>query len=214
VNAAVEELRIEPYDVEDDLWSATAADSRPRVRVSAGSGPVVVLGRGSRAAVELEVEPCLADRVRVLRRRGGGCAVVLDEGNVVVAASFPVEGIGENRSHFRRITAWIIDALETAGVPGVAQDGISDLVLGDRKIGGACIYRARGVLHYSASLLVEPRLELIERYLRHPPREPAYRRGRPHREFLATLGSIPGGPRVETLSERLALALATAPSLG
>jgi lipoate---protein ligase len=207
-------LRIEPYELEDDLWRSTAADSVPRLRVFAVSEPMVVLGRGSKPELELELEPCLADRVPLRRRRGGGCAVVLDEGNVVVAASFPVEGVGDNTTHFRRITRWVIGALDAAGAPGLAQDGISDLVLGDRKVGGACIYRARAVLHYSVSLLVRPRLELIERYLRHPPREPGYRRGRGHRDFLDSLESIPGAPGVEELVERLARTLGAPPELG
>mgnify|MGYP000753667588 CR=1 FL=1 len=48
---------------------------------------------------------------------------------------------------------------------GVYRDGISDLVLGDRKVGGACIYRTRGLLFYSASLLVAP---ILGRYLDAP----------------------------------------------
>ena len=64
---------------------------------------------------------------------------------------------------------------------------MSDLVLGQRKIGGACIYRSGALVHYSTTLLVEPQVELMERYLLHPPREPEYRQGRSHAEFVTNL---------------------------
>jgi lipoate-protein ligase A len=47
-------------------------------------------------------------------------------------------------------------------------------------------------VYYSASLLVKPDVSLVERYLRHPPREPEYRRGRSHREFMGALGAAAG----------------------
>lgn len=180
-------LDIGHYDFEDQLWQATADDGKPRRMVYTVPKPMVVLGRGSKPDIELNLDECSTDAVTVLRRRGGGCSVVLDPGNVLVAASLAAEGIGDNLAYFNRLNRWLLKGLESIGEHRVQIDGISDLVIGDRKIGGTCIYRARGVLLYSASLLVEPDLTLIDRYLRHPPREPGYRRGRAHREFLTTI---------------------------
>jgi hypothetical protein len=33
-------------------------------------------------------------------------------------------------------------------------------------------------------------MPLVDRYLQHPPREPGYRQGRPHTEFMGSLGSL------------------------
>ncbi|MHC4945308.1 MAG: lipoyl protein ligase domain-containing protein, partial [Planctomycetota bacterium] len=106
----------------------------------------------------------------------------------------PVEGIGRNKACFARISRWIIAGLEKAGVPGISRQGNSDLALGNRKIGGACIYRSRGILYYSTTLLVRPDLKMVDRYLKHPPREPDYREGRSHAEFMGRLSpdSWPG----------------------
>jgi len=41
---------------------------------------------------------------------------------------------------------------------------------------------------YHGTLLDAFDLDLISRVLRHPPREPGYRDGRPHATFLANLG--------------------------
>lgn len=175
------------FDFDDHLLDQVRSDDRPRMQVTLPPHPMVVLGRGSRIDAELDLAACLRDEVPLYRRRGGGCAVVLDPGNVVVSVVLPVPGFGDNQAHFRRISDWLIAALERTGFQGITQDGISDLVLADRKIAGACIYRPPGLLYYSASLLAAPRIELMGRYLLHPPREPSYRRQRPHDEFVGQL---------------------------
>jgi lipoate-protein ligase A len=71
-------------------------------------------------------------------------------------------------------------------------------------VGGACIHRTRDLLYYSTTLLCAPELALMERYLRHPPREPGYRHGRRHAEFV---GSLLERPSLEATA-RLEAALA------
>lgn len=201
-------LSIGAYDLDDPLIEATAADLRSRHRIYRPDGVRVVLGRGSRPEKELNIEACLEDQVTVLRRHGGGCSVVLDPGNVIVSAVLPVTGFAGNPGHFARLTRWLTDGLEQAGVSGVRQRGISDLALGERKIGGACIYRSRELLFYSVTLLVEPDTGLMERYLAHPPREPDYRRGRPHETFVSSLAAeFPGVVGTEKLLETLSRAM-------
>ncbi len=207
---------------DDDLVAATAADGVARVRVWRPTRTEVVLGRGSRPALELRLDAVAADGVPVLRRRGGGCAVVLDPGNVVVSLALPAPGIGDNPRWFRRISDWLIAALADLGHDGVRQEGISDLVQDDRapddrapddraqadraqadraqagslqtlprqavrKIGGSALYRAKGLLYYSTTLLAAPDVSAMERWLAHPPREPDYRRGRRHADFVGAL---------------------------
>jgi lipoate-protein ligase A len=180
-----------PYTYDDDLIQAARRDGKDRVRVYRLSDTVVVLGSGSRPDVELNLETCESDRVPVLRRRGGGCAVVLDPGNVIVSVVATGIPFGRNRRRFDLLTGWLADGLERIGVPGVTQAGICDLTVGDKKIGGACIHRSRDLLYYSVSLLIDPDLDRVARYLKHPPREPEYRRGRKHGEFMGSLSTLP-----------------------
>jgi len=187
------DLSIGDYDADADLFAATARDGRTRVRIQRPDRVQVVLGRGSRPEQELFAEACRADGVDVLRRRGGGCAVVLDPGNLVVAVCLRAPGIGENRRWFERINRRLLDTLADLGAPGIEAAGISDLALGDRKVAGCSLHRSRASLYYAASLLVEPRIELMTRYLRQPPREPDYRRGRAHADFVAGLAECFGG---------------------
>jgi lipoate-protein ligase A len=185
--SGLDRLRIEPYPFDQDLLMPFTAGDAPRLRVERFPTTAIVLGHGGRPERELHVDRCLADDLPVFRRRGGGCAVVLDPGNLIVSLTLPLPGLAGIRNAYDRITDWLIAGLTRAGVSGAYREGASDLALADRKIGGACIYRQRGLLHYTTTLLVDPDVELVERYLPHPPREPEYRRGRSHRAFMGEL---------------------------
>ncbi|GAB4374703.1 MAG: hypothetical protein Kow0062_12920 [Acidobacteriota bacterium] len=191
------------WEHDDAQLAAVRRGGGPSVRVYRVDGPVVVLGSGSDPAVEVRSGICLADGVPIVRRRGGGCAVVLDPGNVVVSIALPVAGLGGIHSHFRWISAWIAAELEELGIRGVRREGVSDLALDGRKIGGSCIHRAKDLLHYGLTLLADADVALIERYLPHPPREPDYRAGRPHRAFVRPLAEHPGGWTAIRLEEDL-----------
>ncbi|MBU1699692.1 MAG: hypothetical protein KJ970_15045 [Candidatus Eisenbacteria bacterium] len=196
-------LDIKPYTFDDDLIRAVLTDRSPHVKVYLPDEIAVVIGRGSKPGVELHVEHCIEDGVPVYQRYGGGCAVVLDPGNVIVSVVLPTEGISGNSGYFNKISSWLIARLADAGIPAVYQDGISDLVVGGKKVGGSCIQRKRNYLYYSTTLLVNPRFDLIERYLQHPPREPNHRMGREHREFLAALPWPPSENPALQLAGRL-----------
>jgi lipoate---protein ligase len=202
------------WDHDEELIVSARAGNRPRARAYAwpppGEPPVtVVVGRGGRAEVEVDLAAAAADGVPVLRRRGGGCAVVLDPGNAVVSLALPLPGVGGTTSAFARISAWLIEALAAVGVDGVTQQGVSDLARGGRKIGGACLWRTQGLAYYSTTLLVAPDLDLVERYLPHPPREPDWRGGRPHRDFMGRLAGTSPFADATGLATRLEAALDT-----
>ncbi len=190
------------WNRDEDLLAAVLADGRPRLRVVPWDRFEIVVGRGGNPAREVDLAAAAAAGIPVLRRRGGGCAVLLDPGNVVVSLVMPLAGVGRVTTAFRAITRWLAAGLAAAGCPGVAGRGVSDLVLGDRKVGGSCIYRTRGLLYYSTTLLVAPDLAMVERCLPHPPREPAYRAGRSHREFMGRLVCA-GDPSPADLADRL-----------
>lgn len=204
-------MNIGSYKNDDTLLERTRKDRKRRIHVYVPEQVQVVMGRGSRPEAELQGHACAEDSVPVLRRRGGGCAVVLDSGNVVVAVTEYAPGFGNNKAHLKRLGQWLMHGLEMLGVTGLEQNGISDLTCGGRKVGGSCLHRSRDTLLYSASLLVNPDLSLMERYLKPPPREPDYRRGRSHREFVGTLSPYLWAEQTEELARQLAEALSGIP---
>jgi lipoate-protein ligase A len=196
-----------PYGHDDEMIARTQEDGWPRVRVYEPPAVSVVIGRGGHQHLELNTARIAADGVTLFKRPGGGCAVVLDPGNLIVSIAAPLPGIGGIKSSFAAISDWLITALTACGVPGVKQRGISDLAIGERKIGGSCMYRTRDLVYYSTTLLIDPDLDLVDRYLLHPPREPDYRAGRSHRNFMRSLKAMRLPPGDGDLSYRLHIML-------
>jgi len=177
------ELNIGVYDADDHIIATCIETSKPALDIYSPNDISVVLGRGSNPETELHIPACIEDGVRVLRRHGGGCAVVLDPGNVIVSLTLPLNGFFRINEYFSAISAWLIDGLAACGLDNVYHEGHSDLVYDNRKIAGACMQRKRHHVYYSASLLFNSDTDLMDKYLKHPPREPAYRNGRSHNEF-------------------------------
>jgi lipoate-protein ligase A len=202
-----EEPHICPYDYDNDLIHAVQEERKPRWRVCGFSDTVVILGAGSDPHSELHSDACMEDGIPVLRRQGGGCAVVVDPGNVIVSVVLPMKGLANHRQHFDRMSEWLLDGLKRIGYSDVHQEGISDLAIGDKKVAGSCIYSTKDFLYYSATLLVAPRIDLMERYLKHPPREPDYRRGRAHSDFIGMFGHGKGNDETEEFAFALRQAL-------
>lgn len=177
----------EAYGMDEALLSGVAESDQPGLDIYRFPYTAVVIGRGGKAELELKSGQIAQDGIPLLRRRGGGCAVVLDPGNLVVSLGLPLSGVGGIRPAFDLISDWLIETLARCGIADIRQQGISDLVLADRKIGGSCIWRTKGLLYYSTTLLVDPKTDLMDRYLKHPPREPEYRQGRDHGSFTTSL---------------------------
>jgi lipoate---protein ligase len=200
-----------PRWTEDDpLLADIRRDGWARVKVGRPVGLQVVLGRAGAPEREVRLDHVRADGVPLLRRDGGGGAVVLDPGNVVVSLVARVRGLGGIPDLYRRLSGWLAESLARLGVPGVSMRGVCDLVLGERKIGGACLSRSRDLVHYTTTLLVEPDVGAMERYLLHPPREPDYRQGRSHREFVGSLHALAGVPDAGWLAAELGRSLSPA----
>lgn len=173
------------YDLDEDLLAAVRAGSPFAFRCYPCAITAVVLGRGSRIELEADAAACRARGVPLLRRRGGGCAVLLDPGSVIASSAFRQPGIGGVPAAFSRALDWLLAGLAAMGLTGLSRQGVSDLAKDGRKVAGTCLYRSKDLVYFSASLLVRPDLDLVEACLPHPPREPAWRAGRSHREFMS-----------------------------
>jgi len=182
-------LNIQEYDFDRDLIESVTNESKPRLKIYRLDRQMVVIGRGGKVETELQTENIDGDGIPVYRRQGGGCAVVIDPGNIIISVVLPVKGFTENRYYFNLLSAWIEDCFKNIGFPRVEMAGISDLMIDNRKISGSCIYNGLDYLYYSTTILVHPDTEAMERYLRYPPREPDYRKGRRHSDFVTGLDS-------------------------
>lgn len=167
-----------------------AGENRQALRFWESPVHFVVLGYGNRAAEEAHLEECRAANVPVLRRCSGGGTVLQGPGclnySVVleIARTPELESItATNRFVMERNRAVLAESL---GRP-VSVEGFTDLAIGGRKFSGNAQRRKRRCLLFHGTILVNFDLELVTRFLRPPPRQPEYRRARPHGEFITNL---------------------------
>ena len=183
--------------LDEALLEEAETSGRPTetLRLWEPSGLVVVIGRSSRIDGEVRVEACRQAGVPVLRRSSGGAAVVTGPGCLMYALVLSLElrpQLRAVRIAHRRVLGTLAEALRPL-VPGVCLRGTSDLAIGEagsapeRKFSGNSLRLKREHLLYHGTLLYDFPLEWAGRLLAMPPRQPDYRRGRPHGSFLANL---------------------------
>jgi lipoate---protein ligase len=172
----------------DALFLRLAAGPLPGVSAYAQQEREVVYGPACRVAREVHTDRCEADQIPIARRRGGGGVVLLAEGMAVVVAAGERRGKPVDALH-AAIQAALLDVLNPRCEKRLRAADKGDLAIGERKVLGSSIYLSRGpeLFFYQASLLVSPDLALLDHYLAHPLREPAYRAGRPHADFCTSL---------------------------
>ena len=147
----------------------------------------VVLGNSNKPYQNLKEKNIRDDDVTVYKRPSGGETVILTPRTLVVSLKVTLEKFSNPSAHFRYFNQKIIEALANLGVQDLYYRGISDIAIGDRKILGSSIYRRRNLLFYHAVLNVSESVDTIDRYIKHPVKEPDYRSGRSHHEFVTSL---------------------------
>lgn len=171
----------------------------------------VVLGSGNDVSTEVNETYCLEAGIPVLKRYGGGGTVVLYPGCVVVSIGAWVRDAFNNSRYFRGLNHAVIQSLAATwpALSHLDQSGISDIVSRDQKVGGTSLFRSRQYLLYQASILVELDRPLIAKCLKHPTKEPDYRRGRKHESFLTSLCELePAITSAEMVKQTLEISLA------
>ncbi|HEY7158560.1 MAG TPA: lipoate--protein ligase family protein [Gemmataceae bacterium] len=171
------------------LLAAESGDGEEMLRFWEWPTPAVVLGSGGRLAEDVDEATCATDDVPVLRRASGGGTVLLGRGCLLYTLILRYErdaALNDIRSSYRFILGRIGQAL-TEGTDAAEQAGISDLTLAGHKFSGNAQQRKRSFLLHHGTLLYAFDLARVPRYLREPPRQPAYRGRRAHLAFLRNL---------------------------
>jgi lipoate-protein ligase A len=164
--------------------------------------PIVVVGRSSRVAQEVNLPACRARQIPILRRSSGGATIVAGAGCLMYALVLSYARRPELRD-IRRAHAHVLERLAEALQPAVSHigkvmlAGTSDLAIAEygnsasqseiRKFSGNSLRAKRRHFLYHGTLLYDFDLTLIEACLPAPPRQPEYRAARPHRDFLMNL---------------------------
>jgi len=165
----------------------------------------VVVGYANKVATEVNLEACRPRGIPVLRRCTGGGTVVQGPGclNFALILSAPSENVTDtNRVIMERNRAAIASLWERPsgrdrrghrarkGAPTITFDGHTDLALDGRKFSGNSQRRRKRCILFHGTFLLDFDLTLVEELLRFPSKQPSYRQGRTHRDFLTNL-SLP-----------------------
>lgn len=178
-----------------------ALDEALLCQAEAGGGPletlrlwefastVVVAGRGSRVEREVNRAACSERNVPILRRTSGGAAIVGGPGclmySVVLSYDLRPELRMIEQAH-RFVLGQTCLAIKEV-CHDVGQQGTSDLTLDARKFSGNSLRCGRTHLLYHGTLLIDFALHDVSQLLLMPPRQPEYREGRRHDQFLMNL---------------------------
>jgi len=179
------------------LFEAEAGRGGEVLRFWEWPQPAVVLGSGGVVADDVDDPACAADGVPVLRRSSGGGTVLLGSGCLLYSLVLSYER-SSSLTEVRPSYAWILGRVCAAladVAPGALALGTSDLALDGRKFSGNAQQRKRRFLLHHGTLLYDFDLSLLPRYLRPPPRQPEYRVGRAHLDFVTNLHTPADGLR-------------------
>lgn len=164
----------------------------PVLRLWQPSTFAVILGAAGQVEQEVERFQCERDGVPILRRSSGGGTVLIGPGclNFTLVLPYPfAPGLEEILPSVRYILSRVKAALERLPplTNQLALEGISDLTCGGRKVSGNAQQRKRRYFLHHGTLLCGMDLGRVSRYLPVPSRQPAYRCGRSHADFLTNL---------------------------
>ncbi len=160
---------------------------RPVFRVWESSSVFVVLGRATDES-EVNWSAVSSDKIAVVRRFSGGGVVLQGPGCI----NYTYVGRLKDRLYpvnkvFEDVLNIFVEGFDKLFGLDVCIRGTSDLCISDRKFSGNAQRRYRSRFYVHGTILYDFDIDLIERYLRHPYKEPEYRRKRSHRDFLTNL---------------------------
>ncbi len=195
---ALDEASLMRPDPDRDNGSSEMPDL---LRIWEFKTPVVVAGRSTRIEEEIDTSLCRERRIPVLRRCSGGASIVAGPGCLMYSVVLSHRG----REHLKKIDVaheHVMSRVLQAAQRQIADlelQGVCDLTWRNRKCSGNSLRVTRSHVLYHGTLLYDFDLELLSGCLREAPRQPDYRQGRNHSDFVTNLPIQP-----QSFSEDLA----------
>ena len=147
----------------------------------------IVLGRSNNIEGAINCENVKKDGIITLKRPSGGESVILSPNMLIFSFKYRSERIPNPLKLFKIINSKLIENFSILGIRNLHSKGISDLSIGNMKIMGSSMFTKNKTIFYHGVLNISEDVELIEKYLSHPSKEPDYREKRSHRDFVTSL---------------------------
>ncbi len=172
------------------LETAESSEHYPEIlRIWEPRHPLVVLGRSSPMEQEANLAFCRRENIEVLRRCSGGQSIVTGPGCLMYAVLLDYRQRPEIRMLDKAHQFVMNQMRESIASLGIVVEirGTSDLTYQDRKFSGNSLRCKRNWMVYHGTMICEFDIDLIVNCLGSPIRQPGYRKGRSHRDFLTQL---------------------------
>ncbi|QDV71060.1 Lipoate-protein ligase LplJ [Rosistilla carotiformis] len=182
-NLALDEALLESADA-----TGRAGDGEV-LRLWKFDSPTVVVGRGSKVADEVNREFCERVSIPILRRCSGGTSVTVGPGCLLYSLVLSTD-LRPQLKDLDQVHQFVMQTIREAigGLLGRVQfQGTCDLTWQNRKFSGNSLRVARRHVLYHGTLLYDFPIDLVQNTLRVPPRQPDYRGGRTHDQFVINL---------------------------
>ncbi|MDG2221235.1 MAG: lipoate--protein ligase family protein [Rubripirellula sp.] len=171
------------------LLAADEGEIGESIRFWEFSAPAVVAGRSTRIDDEIDLQYCKRHAIPVLRRCSGGATVVGGPGCLMYSVVLSLAGDDSLRKidiAHKFVMSRILAALQSQVIETEWQ-GICDLTWQNRKCSGNSLKISRNHLLYHGTILYGMELDTMVCALQFAPRQPDYRAGRDHRDFVTNL---------------------------
>ena len=153
----------------------------------------VVLGKGCKLEEECLSENCKKDRVKIIRRISGGGTVLQGKGCINYSLILSYESSEEFKnikSSYKYLLGEICNKFNENGCE-VEVKPISDIIFKDKKVSGNAQCRKKKYFLHHGTILYNFDIDRISKYLKYPPNEPDYRKGRSHKDFVVNINIEP-----------------------
>jgi lipoate-protein ligase A len=148
----------------------------------------VVLGYANRVSDEVRGSFCEFNGIPILRRCTGGGAVLQGPGVLNYSLILRAEGELHNIPSTNNFILKNLQSALTARLKAPVEiQGHTDLAIGGLKFSGNSQRRKKHFLLFHGSILLHLDIDLVEKALPFPSRQPDYRFGRSHSDFLLNL---------------------------
>ena len=198
-NLAYDEALLEVIDSQAEEGGHAAVET---LRVWDMPCYCVVLGRSSKATREAQLEACARGGVPVLRRCSGGSTILAGAGCLMYSVVLSIDTkpqLAMIDSAHQFVMDRLLATVKACGLDAT-REGICDLVHNDKKFSGNALRIKKHAVLYHGTLLYSLDIQLLEKLLGKPDREPEYRQGRPHSDFVTNI-PVSRGALVRELRE-------------
>jgi lipoate---protein ligase len=149
----------------------------------------IVVGRSSKIEEDCHLDKCSKDKIKIIRRISGGGTILQGPGclNYSVILSYDSnEMYSDIKKSYTCVLKKLSDGFRSNGC-NAELFPLSDIAIDNKKISGNAQARKKKYFLQHGTFLFDFDINKISYYLKHPNKEPEYRKNRGHAEFLANM---------------------------